>query len=99
MAFATFVARIQYARNNAFQATILASLLDTAIAVLSESVAVPNHAERLTLARRILVDPEPWVRPFALTVLATPSIDDTSTDNQIRTAVGNLFTAHALANP
>jgi len=65
-----------------------------AVAVLNESGATQNHAERLAWARKTVSAPEQMARAMALAVLADPNIESAypdATDEQVQIAVNGLI--------
>lgn len=90
---------VAVADNPAFIKRVEYFLVKAAIAVMNESEATVNHADRLIYASRALNSAVDF-RPYALGVLANPTVaaladPATVTDNDLEFVVNSLFNAFA----
>lgn len=88
----------------AFLARVRARLGQAAPAIVNESAGTANHAARVSLAGRVLAEPDLWAGRFAVVVAGqpTPAAQATLaavTDAQITAAVDSLLDSFALALP
>lgn len=74
-----------------------------ALAVMDEDGTTPNHNERVSLARKVLQTAPDMSLPQKLAEIAeanvwgSPITWDTVTDDQIKTAISNVWTPVAVA--
>jgi len=87
-----------------FLGRVTIALLTAAIAVMAEDNTTTNHALRVTYAKKVLDDPDTYVRNAAKAVVTNVAISasfdkdnthytTTATDNDIQFTVNSMFDA------
>lgn len=78
-----------------FQQRIAMAVVKQALVVMAEGAVVPNHAERVTLARLALGTPSQIALRFAASVATVATITASSTDAELDAQVVSQWNAHA----
>jgi len=87
-----YIDRTRLARDREFVDRIQHAMLVAAVGVLNQ--ATPP-AERLALAKKIVVEPERYAQTFAFGVVANSTVEATATDADLQTAVNATLIAWA----
>lgn len=93
---ATFKAIYDFCHGNDFQARVEVAITQAAVTVSAEATNTANHARRVTLANRVLLEPKKYADLFAVGVSSDTALQATPTDDaKLATAVSAVWNAYA----
>lgn len=93
---ATFKQIYDFCHGNDFQARTEVAITQAAVAISAETVNTANHARRVSLANRVLLDPVRYASLFAVGVSADTALQAAPTDDaKLATAVASVWNAYA----
>lgn len=95
MATLTTIARL--AQNPDFIARIKVAIIKMATVILNEEEITVNHAERLALAIKVLLNPDRYTQLTAISVIYTSDIENNDCeDTAIEDGIANIWDSYAL---
>lgn len=82
------------ASDPALAARVQQQIVVSAIAIANEPANTADHANRVALARQVLLGPAAWASIFQQGV-ASQALDNTATDLQLANAVAAIWNAYS----